>query len=87
MANTLMQRDSQIDLPEPGSQGVVSELLYGRRNFNARLAKAMAVRFGCAVFVKIKIQYAAFSLHGITCSSRMRDCKTAPRKVRFVRKI
>lgn len=44
----LMQRDSlrQIDLPELGSQGVVSELLSGRRLFNARQAKAMAERFG-----------------------------------------
>lgn len=44
----LMQRDNlrQADLPELGSQGVVSELLSGRRNFNARQARAMAVRFG-----------------------------------------
>ncbi len=44
----LMQRDSlrQIDLPELGSQGVVSELLSGRRAFNARQAKVMAERFG-----------------------------------------
>lgn len=44
----LMQRDSlrQIDLPELGSQGVVSELLSGRREFNARQAKALAERFG-----------------------------------------
>jgi HTH-type transcriptional regulator / antitoxin HigA len=44
----LMQRDNlrQIDLPELGSQGVVSELLSGRRDLNARQAKAMAARFG-----------------------------------------
>jgi HTH-type transcriptional regulator / antitoxin HigA len=44
----LMQRDNlrQIDLPELGSQGVVSELLSGRRDFNARQAKVMAARFG-----------------------------------------
>jgi HTH-type transcriptional regulator / antitoxin HigA len=44
----LIQRDSlrQIDLPELGSQGVVSELLSGRREFNARQAKALAERFG-----------------------------------------
>lgn len=44
----LMQRDNlrQSDLPELGSQGVVSELLSGRRDFNARQAKAMAERFG-----------------------------------------
>ncbi len=44
----LMQRDGlrQIDLPELGSQGVVSELLSGRRDFNARQAKVLAERFG-----------------------------------------
>jgi HTH-type transcriptional regulator/antitoxin HigA len=44
----LMQRDSlrQADLPELGSQGVVSELLSGRREFNVRQAKALAERFG-----------------------------------------
>ncbi len=44
----LMERDRlrQIDLPELGSQGVVSELLSGRRDFNARQAKVMAERFG-----------------------------------------
>ncbi|NOU00475.1 MAG: transcriptional regulator [Gallionella sp.] len=44
----LMERDNlhQIDLPELGSQGVVSELLSGRRDFNARQAKVMAGRFG-----------------------------------------
>jgi HTH-type transcriptional regulator/antitoxin HigA len=44
----LMQRDGlrQVDLPELGSQGVVSELLSGRREFNARQAKALAERFG-----------------------------------------
>lgn len=44
----LMQRDNlrQIDLPELGSQGVVSELLSARRDFNVRQAKALAERFG-----------------------------------------
>jgi HTH-type transcriptional regulator/antitoxin HigA len=44
----LMQRDSlrQVDLPELGSQGVVSELLSGRREFNVRQAKTLAERFG-----------------------------------------
>lgn len=37
---------SQADLPEIGSQGVVSELLSGKRSLNARQAKALAVRFG-----------------------------------------
>jgi HTH-type transcriptional regulator/antitoxin HigA len=44
----LMQRDGlrQADLPELGSQGVVSELLSGRREFNVRQAKALVERFG-----------------------------------------
>lgn len=44
----LMHRDNlrQVDLPELGSQGVVSELLSGRRDFNARQAKELATRFG-----------------------------------------
>ena len=43
-----MQRDNlrQIDLPELGSQDIVSELLSGRRDFNAPQAKALAARFG-----------------------------------------
>ncbi|MEQ1533137.1 MAG: transcriptional regulator [Sideroxydans sp.] len=43
----LMQRDGlrQIDLPELGSQGVVSELLSVHREFNARQAKELAGRF------------------------------------------
>ena len=47
----LMRRDNlrQIDLPELGSQGIVSELLSGRRDFNARQAKEMAARFGVSV--------------------------------------
>ena len=44
----LMQCDGlrQVDLPELGSQGMVSELLSGRRGFNARQVKALAERFG-----------------------------------------
>jgi len=47
----LMQRNKlrQSDLPELGSQGVVSELLSGRRDFNARHAKALALRFDVSV--------------------------------------
>jgi len=33
-------------MPDPGNVGVVSELLSGRRDFNARQAKVMAARFG-----------------------------------------
>lgn len=35
----------QNDLPELGSQGVVSELLSGKRDINARQARALADRF------------------------------------------
>jgi len=36
----------QADLKELGSQGVVSEILSGKREINARQAKALAGRFG-----------------------------------------
>ena len=36
----------QSDLPEVGSQGVVSEVLSGKRALNARHIKALAKRFG-----------------------------------------
>ena len=35
----------QTDLPEIGSQGVVSEILNGRRELNLRQIKALAARF------------------------------------------
>jgi HTH-type transcriptional regulator / antitoxin HigA len=37
---------TQADLPEVGSQGVVSEILSGKRELNARQIKALAKRFG-----------------------------------------
>lgn len=36
----------QADLPEIGSQGVVSEVLHGKRTLNLRQARALAKRFG-----------------------------------------
>jgi len=36
----------QKDLPEIGSQGVVSEVLAGRRHLNVRQIQALAARFG-----------------------------------------
>lgn len=36
----------QSDLPEIGSQGVVSEILGGKRDLNARQIRALAQRFG-----------------------------------------
>lgn len=43
----------QSDLPEVGSQGVVSEILRGKRELNLRQIRALAARFGVspAVFV------------------------------------
>ena len=37
---------TQSDLPEIGSQGVVSEILAGRRTLNARQIAALSKRFG-----------------------------------------
>ncbi len=37
---------SQSDLPEIGSQGVVSEILSGKRQLNVRQIQALADRFG-----------------------------------------
>ena len=44
----LMQQHGlrQSDLPEIGSQGVVSEVLNGKRDLNARQIRALAERFG-----------------------------------------
>jgi HTH-type transcriptional regulator/antitoxin HigA len=36
----------QSDLPEIGSQGVVSEILSGKRELNVRQIRALATRFG-----------------------------------------
>jgi len=43
----------QLDLPEVGSQGVVSEILSGQRELNVRQIRALAQRFGLspAVFM------------------------------------
>lgn len=43
----------QSDLPEVGSQGIVSEILSGKRELNVRQIRALAARFGVspAVFV------------------------------------
>ena len=44
---------SQSDLPEVGSQGVVSEILNGKRDLNVRQIRALSKRFGVSpsVFV------------------------------------
>ena len=39
-------RLTQADLPEIGSQGVVSEVLHGKRELNARQIKLLSERFG-----------------------------------------
>lgn len=43
----------QSELPEIGSQGVVSEILAGKRELNIRQVRALALRFGvtAATFV------------------------------------
>ena len=52
---TLMEEHglSQSDLPEIGSQGVVSEILAGKRELNVRQISRLAKRFGVspAVFI------------------------------------
>lgn len=42
---------NQVDLPEIGSQGVVSEILRGKRKLNLRQVNALATRFGLPVSV------------------------------------
>lgn len=43
----MQQHDlAQSDLPEIGSQGVVSEILNGKRELNVRQIKALSARFG-----------------------------------------
>lgn len=46
---------TQKDLPEIGSQGVVSEVLAGRRHLNVRQIQALAARFGvdAGVFIGV----------------------------------
>lgn len=39
---------TQSELPEVGSQGVVSEILSGKRELNLRQVRALARRFGVA---------------------------------------
>lgn len=53
MLRFLMQQHglTQRDLPEIGSQGVVSEILSGKRALNLRHARRLAQRFGTGVDV------------------------------------
>ena len=54
LAHLMAEHDlRQADLPEVGSQGVVSEILSGKRELNVRQIRALAGRFGvsAAVFV------------------------------------
>ncbi|MGZ8226069.1 MAG: helix-turn-helix domain-containing protein, partial [Methylococcaceae bacterium] len=41
----------QSDLPEIGSQGVVSEILHGKRQLNVRQIQILAQRFGVSANV------------------------------------
>jgi HTH-type transcriptional regulator/antitoxin HigA len=55
MLNFLMDEHglTQSDLPEVGSQGVVSEVLHGKRELNVRQIRALSKRFNVspAVFI------------------------------------
>jgi len=42
---------NQTDLPEIGSQGVVSEILKGKRNLNLRQIKALSAKFNISPLV------------------------------------
>lgn len=55
MLRFLMQEHglTQSDLPEVGSQGVVSEILNGKRELNVRQIRALAERFGVSTAVFI----------------------------------
>jgi HTH-type transcriptional regulator/antitoxin HigA len=44
----------QSDLPEIGSQGVVSEIIKGKRNLNIRQIKALSARFHVSPLVFIQ---------------------------------
>lgn len=44
----------QSDLPEIGSQGVVSEIIKGKRNLNIRQIKGLSARFGVSPLVFIQ---------------------------------
>jgi HTH-type transcriptional regulator/antitoxin HigA len=46
---------TQTDLPEIGSQGVVSEVLKGKRDINVRQANALAERFGVSAVVFLEL--------------------------------
>lgn len=49
---------SQSDVPEIGSQGIVSEILSGKRELNVRQIRRLAIRFGVspAVFIPAKVE-------------------------------
>ena len=47
---------TQKDLPEVGSQGVVSEILGGRRFLNVRQIRVLAQRFGVSPAVFVPVQ-------------------------------
>jgi HTH-type transcriptional regulator/antitoxin HigA len=44
-------RLSQSDLPEVGTQGVISEILHGKRALNVRQIKSLSERFNVPVSV------------------------------------
>ena len=44
----------QSDLPEIGSQGVMSEIIKGKRNLNIRQVKRLSIKFGVSPLVFIQ---------------------------------
>jgi HTH-type transcriptional regulator/antitoxin HigA len=52
---------TQKDLPEIGSQGVVSEILVGRRRLNVRQIQALAARFGIDPGAFIAVEQSALA--------------------------
>jgi HTH-type transcriptional regulator / antitoxin HigA len=54
---------AQSDLPEIGSQGVVSEILAGKRDLNVRQITQLAERFGVSPAVFMPIPIKSHKLH------------------------
>ncbi|MGH7933770.1 MAG: helix-turn-helix domain-containing protein [Candidatus Binataceae bacterium] len=61
---------TQKDLPEIGSQGVVSEVLAGRRHLNVRQIQALAARFGVDPGALVDTSSAVHTRHPERTSSR-----------------
>jgi HTH-type transcriptional regulator/antitoxin HigA len=76
---------SQSNLPEVGSQGVVSEILAGKRDLNVRQIAGLAERFGVSPLVFL--QPPTYLRHGSLRRSRThagRKPRTVQKKARLV---